>query len=79
MSEERREFGYLFIKDTANSYSLQNEWRFVAFDINSHYCNKDSKGTNVKADFTTEMPIMETDSLRTLQCSDEFLCDYRAN
>ena len=75
LSEERRKFGYLFVKDTANSYLLQNEWRFVAFDIHSHYFKKDSRGTNVRTDFSTEMPVMDIESLRTLQCSGEFLYD----
>ena len=79
MSEERREFGYLFLKDTANSYSLQNEWRFVVFDIHSQYCKRESRGTNIKTAFTTEIPVMETENLCTLQCSDEFLRDYRTD
>lgn len=73
LPDEKKEFGHLFIKDTANSYPLQNEWRFVVFDIHNHYSTKQSKGTNIKTAFFSQMPVMGTDSLSTLRCSKEFL------
>ena len=75
LSSGRRKFGHLFIKDTANSCPLQNEWRLVAFDIDNRYCAKGCKGTNIKTGFSTQMPILETERLTTLRCSENFLFD----
>lgn len=73
MDNEEREFAHLFVKDTANSYPLQNEWRFVVFDIHNCYSTKDAKGTNIKTSFSTKMPVMEVENLLTLQCCERFL------
>ena len=73
MSDEEKRFGHLFIKDTANSYPLQNEWRFITFDVHNCYHVLDDRGTNINTDFSTQMPVMETTCLHTLQCSEEFL------
>ena len=75
LNSERQQFGHLFVKDTANSYPLQNEWRFVAFDVDSHYCTKNDDGTNIKTGFSTQMPVLKTKQLSTLQCSADFLFD----
>ena len=75
LSSERREFAHLFIKDTANSYPLQNEWRLVAFDIDNYYHAIGCDGINIQTGFSTQMPVLETAQLITLQCSENFLFD----
>lgn len=75
LSSERKQFGHLFIKDTANSYPLQNEWRLIAFDTDGHYCTKNDDGANIKTGFSTQMPVLQTEQLPTLRCSEDFLFD----
>ena len=72
---KRKQTGHLFVKDTSNSYTLQNEWRMIVFDIQNHYSLDNGRGANIKTGFSTSMPILYTDSLNTLQCSEEFLFD----
>ena len=64
---------YLFIKDS--TYCFQNEWRMVIFDINSSFQIGTNGGVDIMTKFSTEMPIFRTKDLKTLQCSEEFLCD----
>ena len=73
VSDERSELSPLFLKDTANSYSLQTEWRFILLDIHNHYSAKGEIGANVKTGFLTQVPVMEVTSLSTLRCSEDFL------
>lgn len=73
LDENRREFAHLFIKDTANLYPMQNEWRLVVFDTYNHYCTKSCKQINIETGFSTQMPVLETEGLVSLQCSEEFL------
>ena len=37
IDEDSKSMAHLFVKDTANSYPLQNEWRFVFFDYNNYF------------------------------------------
>ena len=71
---DRKEFAHLFIKDTANSYPLQNEWRMVIFDYKRHYYQEKTSGINIQTSFSTKMPICSIDEFKSLQCSRGFLC-----
>ena len=71
---DRKEFAHLFIKDTANSYPLQNEWRMVIFDYKRHYYQEKTSGINIQTSFSTNMPICSIDEFKSLQCSRGFLC-----
>ncbi len=51
------------------SYSKQNEYRFIIHDFENEFPLDKNGGVNIKADFTVEMPIFETSSLRTLRIS----------
>ena len=74
LSNDRKNSAHLFVKDTVNSYSLQNEWRGVVFDHGNHYSVDKNGGANIQTNFSTKMPIFSVDKLKTLQCSREFLC-----
>lgn len=74
LGKDRKDSAHLFIKDTANSYSLQNEWRMAIFDHGNHYSLDENGGANIQTNFSTKMPIFSVDKLKTLQCSREFLC-----
>lgn len=73
LSKERIDSAHLFVKDTANSYSLQCEWRMVIFDYGNCYSVDENGGTNILTKFSTNMPIFSVDKLKTLECSREFL------
>lgn len=73
LSEETKPFGHLFLKDV--SYVLQSEWRIIAFDTRHLYQLDQSGSVNIQTDFRTNMPILETNLLHTLQCSKDFLFD----
>ena len=75
LSSERQPSGHLFVKDRTDSYLLQNEWRFVVFDINSQYSTKKDTGVNIKTGFSTPMPVLRTEELATFQCSEDYLLD----
>lgn len=74
LSVDRKNSAHLFVKDTANAYSIQNEWRMVIFDYGNYYSLDKTGGTNIPTSFFTQMPIFNIDELKTLQCSREFLC-----
>ena len=78
LSSKNRLTGHLFLKDDTNSYRIQNEWRMVLFDFNNHY-PADNNGVNVKTCYLTEMPVLDTESLATLRCSEEYLFDEKEN
>ncbi len=73
LSEERKQMGYLFLKDCSNSYQLQAEWRMIV--LNSHYTySLDKNGaTNIQTGFKSQMPVFEIGALKTLRCSEEYL------
>ena len=48
----------------------------VLFDFNNHY-PADNNGVNVKTCYLTEMPVLDTESLATLRCSEEYLFDEK--
>ena len=73
LSEEDAKTRYLFIKDMANSYSLQNEWRWVIFGNQKKDVSSTSKGINIETAFSTQMPIFKSEDLFELQCSKELL------
>lgn len=74
LSPARKRTGHLFLKDDANSYRIQNEWRLVFFDVDHHYPS-DNHGVNIKTNFSTKMPVLEAEDLTALRCSQEYLFD----
>lgn len=71
-SEAESHTRHLFVKDTANGYPLQNEWRIVFFDHGNQY-KLNHGGVNIQTGFSTPMPIFPVNDLSTLRCSKEFL------
>ena len=72
-SEDQKSTAHLFVKDTMNSYPLQNEWRMIFLDHSNHYRLNGTSGINLRTDFSTQMPIFSTDQLDTLRCTKEYL------
>ena len=72
-SEDQKSTAHLFVKDTTNSYPLQNEWRMIFLDHSNHYRLNGTSGINLRTDFSTQMPIFSTDQLGTLRCTEEYL------
>lgn len=72
-SEDQKSTAHLFVKDTTNSYPLQNEWRMIFLDHSNHYRLNGTSGINLRTDFSTQMPIFSTDQLGTLRCTKEYL------
>ena len=72
-SEDQKRTAHLFVKDTANSYPLQNEWRMIFLDHNNHYRLNGTSGLNLRTDFSTQMPVFSTNQLSTLRCSKKYL------
>ena len=60
-SEDQKSTAHLFVKDTTNSYPLQNEWRMIFLDHSNHYRLNGTSGINLRTDFSTQMPIFSTD------------------
>ena len=56
-SEDQKSTAHLFVKDTTNSYPLQNEWRMIFLDHSNHYRLNGTSGINLRTDFSTQMPI----------------------
>lgn len=73
LSDDRKSAAHLFVKDTASSYPLQNEWRMIFLDHSNHYRLNGTSGINLRTDFSTQMPIFSTDQLGTLRCTKEYL------
>mgnify|MGYP004534339777 FL=1 len=73
IGEDSKSMAHLFVKDTANSYPLQNEWRFVFFDDNNYFHLGEGDGKNLCTEFSTQMPVFTTDELCTLRCSGDCL------
>ena len=72
-SEDQKSTAHLFVKDTTNSYPLQNEWRMIFLDHSNHYRLNGTSGINLRTDFSTQMPIFSTVQLGTLRCTKENL------
>ena len=64
-----REF---FIKEK-DTYSLQNEWRFLIHDIDSCFVINQKGGVDIKTGFRSEMPILESDQLRRFKIHKEYV------
>ena len=80
LDEFGRQSAYLFLKDVANSYSLQYEWRFVLFDHDNCYgsiCG--SNGINLHTKYSTKAPVLHVDTLKGLRCDKECLEDDERN
>ena len=52
-SEDQKSTAHLFVKDTTNSYPLQNEWRMIFLDHSNHYRLNGTSGINLRTDFST--------------------------
>lgn len=65
-------YDYCFIKD-ATPYIKQNEWRFIIHDFENILPATLNRGINIATEFRTEIPIFETQSLKTAEISQDFL------
>ena len=70
---DQKQTAHFFIKDKANSYWLQYEWRYIMLDYKHRYTPDIRGGINLQTGFSTDAPIFNVDTLCTLQCSEDLL------
>lgn len=65
-------YDYCFIKDRI-PYSKQNEWRIIIDDFNNEFPIEPNGGVNIVTSFRSKIPVFETQLLKTLRASEEYL------